>query len=242
MLAEYRRALEAQVRSKEIADEMERLRERSDALTRYPTVGDLEQLINRKGQNYEDKDAVLAVLLERVRQGPTLFPVLNLMFLERLAGMYQKSRRAWADEEDLFGRVQTEFYDVAVAYPLDRRPRKIDVNLLLDTRSKVNAWLRREAKERELHEGLGPAAETGLRPTDVQERAATAGEMEAYLLGFLRAGVIDEDQYDLLLETAVHRRMTQKEWAEAHGIAPATARSWRHRAWSAIRECDQRRR
>ncbi|MFO7957095.1 MAG: hypothetical protein R6X33_08320 [Candidatus Brocadiia bacterium] len=236
MLAEYRRALEAQVGSKEVEDEMKQLRERSEALARYPTVQDLEQLINDEGKNYEDKDAVLAVILARVKQGATLFPVLNLMFLTRLAGMYQKSRRAWADDEELFGRVQTEFYRVAVAYPLDRRPRKIDVNLLLDTRSKVNAWLRREGKRRELHEGLGPEAETGLRPTDIQERAAAGAEMEAYLLGLLRAGIIDEQQYDLLLETAVYRRMTQKEWAEAHGVAPATARSWRHRAWNSIRE------
>ncbi|MFO7900640.1 MAG: hypothetical protein R6V58_16460 [Planctomycetota bacterium] len=71
----------------------------------------------------------------------------------------------------------------------------------------------------------------GIEPVRAQ-----AGKTGAYLLGFLRAGVIDEQQYDLLLETAVHRRMTQKEWADAHGVAPATARSWRRRAWNAIRE------
>jgi len=46
--------------------------------------------------------------------------------------------------------------------------------------------------------------------------------------------VINETQYDLLLETAVYRRMTEKEWAKARGVKYATARSWRHRAQADI--------
>ena len=110
------------------------------------------------------------------------------------------------------------------------------MNLLLDTRSRVLAWLRRESRQRGLHQGLGPEAETGLRPVDVQESEVGTDEMETYLLHLLRAGVIDERQCDLLLETAVHRRMTQKQWAEARGVPEGTARSWRCRAEKAIYE------
>jgi len=46
--------------------------------------------------------------------------------------------------------------------------------------------------------------------------------------------VIDQNEYDLLIETDVYGRMTQKEWARARGLAYATVRSWHHRAETAI--------
>ena len=36
--------------------------------------------------------------------------------------------------------------------------------------------------------------------------------------------------------------MTQKEWAEAHGVPEGTARSWRCRAEKAMREYEKRQR
>ena len=61
-------------------------------------------------------------------------------------------------------------------------------------------------------------------------------ESEAYLLDLVYRQVINETQYDLLLETAVYRRKTGKQWAKARGVKYATARCWRHRAELAIRE------
>lgn len=48
--------------------------------------------------------------------------------------------------------------------------------------------------------------------------------------GHVYQKVINETQYDLLLETAVYRRMTEKEWAKARGVKYATVWSSRHRA------------
>jgi len=56
--------------------------------------------------------------------------------------------------------------------------------------------------------------------------------------GYVYQKVINETQYDLLLETAVYRRMTEKEWAKARGVKYAKARSWGHRAEMAIQEYD----
>jgi len=66
--------------------------------------------------------------------------------------------------------------------------------------------------------------------------------MEAYLLELVYRGVINEKQYDLLLETKVYKRMSQNEWAEARGVAHATVRSWHHRAEMAIRKYEKDRR
>ncbi len=46
-------------------------------------------------------------------------------------------------------------------------------------------------------------------------------------------------QYDLLLETKVYKRMSQKEWAKARGVKHATARSWQYRAEQDIQEHEE---
>jgi len=81
-----------------------------------------------------------------------------------------------------------------------------------------------------------------LVPADVQESEVFPEQMEAYLLELLYRCVVSETQYDLLMETKVYRRMSQREWAASRGVPPATVRSWRHRAEQAIREHEKARR
>ena len=95
---------------------------------------------------------------------------------------------------------------------------------------------------REPCQRLGPADEAHIILGDPRIAEIYPEDMESYLLGFVYQKVINETQYDLLLETAVYRRMTEKEWAEARGVKYATARSWRHRAETAIREYETARR
>jgi len=99
-----------------------------------------------------------------------------------------------------------------------------------------------EAQRRGRYKRLGPAHELGMVPAEVQESKVFPEEMEAYLLDFLYRQVIDEMQYDLLLETEGYKRMTQKEWAKARDAAYATVRSRHHRAEQAIQEYEKARR
>ena len=57
--------------------------------------------------------------------------------------------------------------------------------------------------------------------------------------GYVYQKVINGTQHDLLLETAVYRRMTEKEWAASRGVAYATARNSGHRAEAAIQEYEK---
>lgn len=122
------------------------------------------------------------------------------------------------------------------------RPQKINANLYLDTRKKVTAWQEEEKAYRGQHKALGPEHELGVVPANVHESEVFPEEMEAYLLSMVLRQVIDENEYDLLVETGVYGRMTQKEWAQARGVPHATVRSWRHRAVQAIREHEKVRR
>jgi hypothetical protein len=247
LVAQYRRDLEAQLQQRDVRQEIERLRETYPVFRRYPSVQELAALVRPGNPAYADKDAVLFALLAEIKRDaatklkPRLFPLLNLIFWDNLMTIFQWKRWDCPNPADLFSEIQVRFFQVAVAYPLDRRPRKVNINLYRDTRKKVSAWQKEEAKHREPCQPLGPADEAHIILGDPREAEVHPEDMEEHLLGYVYQGVINETQYDLLLETEVYKRICQKEWAEAHGVTHATVRSWRHRAEQAIREYEKAR-
>ena len=238
------RELEMELQRREIKQAIDRLRSSHRVFTKYPTIEDLIDLGRPGRRDYEDKDAILAILLSEMKRETTLFPLLNLMFWESLARLFYRKRKRvpeWQHDE-LYARVQADFFHTAISYPLERRPRKIDVNLILDTKKKVTCWQREEALYREQHEEFVPAHEDRPSFAELLVSEIFPEEMESYLLDLVYRKVINERQYDLLLETDVYKRVTQKEWAEARGFAYATVRSWHFRAKAATRKYEQARR
>ena len=144
MLAQYRRDLEVQVRSQEVKEAIERIKITNPIFGKFPTVNDLVDLVQPKNRNYADKDKVLGALLKELKRETALFPLLNLMFWENLLRLFHSKGRGFPDREELFSRIQLAFYHTAVTYPLERRPKKIVVNLFLDTKKKVTHWQRTE--------------------------------------------------------------------------------------------------
>ena len=241
MVEPYRRALEAQLQRQEVRQAIEGIRNRHAIFQKYPALEDLLSLGRPGNRNYEDKDAVLAILLSELKRETTLFPLLNLMFWESLIRLFHRKRRSVPNQKDLFSRVQVDFFHTAVSYPLDRRPRKIDVNLILDTKKKVTRWQREEGRYHQQHEEFGPAHENRPSLAELQVSEVFPEQMEEYLLDLTYRKVINERQLDLLREVDVYRRMTEKEWAEAHEFTYATVRSWHFRAEAAIRRHEKAR-
>lgn len=241
MVEQYRRALEVQLQRQDVRQAIEGLWDRHAVFQRYHALEDLLNLGRPGNRNYEDKDIVLAILLTELKRETTLFPLLNLMFWESLMRVYHRKRRSVPNPKDLFSRVQLDFYHTAVSYPLDRRPRKIDVNLILDTMKKVTRWQREEARYHKQHEEFGPAHEDRPSLAELQVSEVFPEQMEEYLLDLTYRKVINERQLDLLREVDVYRRMTEKQWAEARGVAYATVRSWHFRAEAAIRKHEKAR-
>ena len=241
MVEQYRRALEAQLQRQEVRQAIEEIKSKHAIFKKYPALEDLFDLGRPGNRNYEDKDAVLAILLSELKQETTLFPLLNRMFWESLMRLYHRKRRSVPNPKDLFSRVQLDFYHTAVSYPLDRRPRKIDVNLILDTKKKVTRWQREEGRYHKQHEEFGPAHEGRPSLAELQVSKVFPEQMEEYLLDLTYRKVINERQLDLLREVDVYQRMTEKKWAEARGFAYATVRSWHFRAEAAIRRYEKAR-
>jgi len=241
VVEQYRHALEVQLQRQDVRQAIEEIRNKHAIFKKYPVIEDLLELGRPGNRNYEDKDAVLAILLSELKREATLFPLLNLMFWESLSRLYRRKVRSVPNPKDLFSRVQADFFHTAFSYPLDRRPRKIDVNLVLDTKKKVTRWQREEARYHKQHEEFGLAHEDRPSLAELQVSEVFPEQMEEYLLDLTYRKVINERQLDLLREVDVYRRMTEKQWAEARGVAYATVRSWHFRAEAAIRRHEKAR-
>ena len=107
----------------------------------YPTIEDLIRLARAGDGDYVKKDEVFGILLKDLKQRMVLFPLLNLMLWESLLRIFHTYREAVVSLDELFVQVQLFFFQTAIEYPLERRPRKMDVNLVLDTRKKVVQWM-----------------------------------------------------------------------------------------------------
>ncbi len=236
MLEQYRHDLEAELRRQKFKREFERIKAAHLIFRKYPTIEDIVALVQPGNKNYEDKDSVLKILVGELKRETTLFPLLNLTLWDGLVRLFR--RKCWSvpNPEELFLQIQEDFFRTAVSYPLDRRPMKIDVNLILDTLKKVTAWQREEAMYSERHEELDLDHETQPKFSEFIRSEVFPEEMEVYLLDFVYRKVISQWQYDLLLETRVYKRMSQIEWAETRGVAYGTVRSWNFRAEMAIRK------
>jgi len=241
LIAQYRRDLEAQLQRRDVRQEIERLRQTYAVFARYPSIEALTALVGPGNRNDADKNAFLSALLVEIKRQPTLFPLLCLVFWRRLLSIFWRKVRSCPDPDDLLLRVCAGFYEVAVTYP-HHRPGSIGGNLYWDTWKNVTKWQGEEAKYREHNQRLEPADEAHIILGDPREAKIHPEDMEVHLLDYVYQKVINEMQYDLLVETEVYRRMTEKEWAKARGVKYATARCWRHRAEAAIREYEKARR
>ena len=235
------RDLEVQIQSPKLKYAVEKIRSTNPILKKYPTSKDIIALVQPGNRNYADKDEVLRILLVEIKTDFTLFPLLNLMFWDSLLRLFRQKCKSVPNHNELFSRIQMDFFHTAVLYPLDRRPRKVDVNLILDTKKKVTRWQREEALYSKRHDELKPTHETGQSLNYFQTTHVFPEEMEEYLLDLVYRRIINEKQYDLLLETQVYKRMNQKEWAQGRGVAYATTRSWRFRAEESIRKYEMER-
>lgn len=238
----YKRELEAEVDSEECRRAFERLRQEHPIFDRYPTVEALRSLLSPNNKNYTDKDEVMAILLRELRRGNAIYPLVNLVFWDSLYRLYRQRRSRVDDYEELFSRIQWDFYQTFMSHDLERLPRKIDVNIFLNTKKKIIAWEKENIRHEEASRDVENHSRMGLSLADVEKTPVHPEEMEAYLLNMVYRDVVTETQYDLIIETLVYKRMNQREWAEKRGLNYHTARNLRTRAEKAIRQFEKERR
>lgn len=237
----YRRDLESQLNSRECQEAFERLKSEHPIFNLYPTVESLCELLKAGNKNYVHKDEVMTILLKELHRSNAIYHLINMMFWESLHRLYRQRKFRVAEPEDLFNEIQWDFYRTVISHNLERFPRKIDVNIFLNTKKKVIAWEKKNIRYKEALRELEDLHKAGISPADLEESRVYPEEMKAYLLDMVYRKVITETQYDLILETLVYKRMNQREWAEKRGIPYNTVRSLRYRAEMAVKQFEEER-
>ena len=215
------RDLENALKTEEFKKAFEELKAGKDVFGKYPTVEALCALADPGHTDYERKDAVFAAILAGIRKDKALYPLIHRMLWDSLDRLFLLAMKSDADPEEVFAKIHAEFYLLVTAYPEERCSRKIDVNLILGTRKKISRWQGREGKRRAQCGWLPQERIGGLPISALRESAVFPEEMVEYLLDLVYRKVITEQQYDLLLETKVYRRMDLREWAKSRGLGYA---------------------
>lgn len=239
-LAQYCTYLEEKLNGREFEQALERFKSTHSVFRKYPTVEDLKTLVQAGNRNYTDKDDVLTILLKELKKSNIIYPLINFMFWDSLIRLYWQRKSRVDDHEELFSRIQLDFYHTVRSHNLERLPRKIDVNVFLNTKKKVIAWEKEKVRQDKALREIESLGKVGLSLADLETTIFQPEELALYLLDKVYRKVINETQYDLLIETQVYKRMSPQEWALKKGIPHATARILKHRAEKALRRFEDK--
>jgi len=183
----------------------------------------------------------MAALVAELRRSRDIYPIINITFWNSLYRLYCQRRGRVSDPEELFFIIQSEFYQSLINHNIERLPRKIDVNVFYNTKKRVTSWEKENILYNKAIKEFEGLCKDGYSSVDLAESVFYPEEMNSYLLEMFYMGVISAMQLDLILETLVLKRMSQKEWAEKKGIPYSTVRTLKHRAEIAIRQFEEKR-
>jgi hypothetical protein len=184
------------------------------ALSRFEDAAALLRFLRGPGSPAE-KDAVLCALLTRTRSEPLAGRlVLQAMLpgLKKLAGRILIDAR---EREELWSALLACAWERIRIYPVERRPRKVAANLVLDC---LRGTLRSLASARPEPAAL---AATGLE--------ACEGDVDGLLAQATAAGAVSEAEAELILSTRIDR-LPLSVLARSQGVRFDTLKHRRNRA------------
>lgn len=142
-----------------------------------------------------DKDPALHALLARSRVDPLAARVVLQALRPGLKGLAKRIFLEADDIEQLWQLLLASVWEQIRTYPLERRPRRIAANLLLDS---MRATLNELARERSRR------AELPASPITPHAAATTpAPDVETLLTRAVAAGAISADEAELILRTRI---------------------------------------
>jgi DNA-directed RNA polymerase specialized sigma24 family protein len=168
-------------------------REAEPALAAFRDPAALLRFLRGPGSGAH-KDEVLCALLRRARREPVAGRVVleaMLPGLKKLAGRLLTDVR---DREELWSVLLACAWERIRTYPVERRPRRVAANVLLDSLNGTLATFSRERRE--------PASGAGILAYSVAAVPAPAG-VDALLDAAIDAGAVSREEAELILATRV---------------------------------------
>lgn len=171
------------------------------ALRRFDSTEELFRFLRTDPS--ADRDDVFCALLRRAKQDQLAgLVVLEAVLpgLKRLAGQLLFDG---SDRDEVWSLLLANVWEQITSYPVERRPRRVAANLLLDTRKRTLAErdrIREQARRPEAWEAIAPA---GL-----------GGSVDLLLDRAAEAGAISRDEAELILATRIDGRPLAEVGAE----------------------------
>lgn len=182
--------------------------------------------------NLEDADAVMALLARQANEGSDVAARTLLQLL--LPGTCRLAARWWAlgSSEERAAAAVAAVYERIRRYPLDRRPRKIAANILLDANQDLARLARRAVADhqtvaplepRVLLSGIQPPGQSpGDELRDVIDDAVAAGRVPSQWAALIVATHIEGDDLpSIARRTGTPVRTLQ--WRRRAAVAALTA-------------------
>jgi len=178
-----------------LRSELRRWRASEPALARHPSAQALIRLLQGHA-SYARKDELLAALLRLARSEPLAGRVVLqalLPGLKRLAGqlLFEAGER-----EEVWELLLANAWEQICCYPLERRPRRIAANILLDTLRPTLRELKRERRQRSESSTELAASASASQDADVEgllADAVAAGAISPLEAEAILAVRIDDD-------------------------------------------------
>jgi DNA-directed RNA polymerase specialized sigma24 family protein len=195
-------------------------REAEPALARFEEPAALLRFLRARGPS-AGKDAVLCALLARARREPLAGRVVleaMLPGLKSLAGRLLVDAR---EREELWSALMACAWERIRAYPVERRPRKVAANLLLDTMRGTLAMLSGWRRD--------PVARAFPPSHELEAIEVCEGDVDRLLAEASAAGALSQDEAELILLTRIDGA-SLAELAADRGVRFDTLKHRRHRA------------
>lgn len=195
-------------------------RRSESALARFDDPASLISFLRGPGANTE-KDEVLCALLVWARQesiGARVVLEAMLPGLKKLAGRLLVDAR---EREELWSAVMACAWERIRTYPVERRPRKVAANLLLDCLRGTLTTLSSARRD--------PAWRAFPPPHELEFVPVSEGDVDALLAQAITAGAVSRDEAELILSTRIDGE-SLSDLARSQGVRFDTLKHRRNRA------------
>lgn len=165
-------------------------------LRRFRSAGDMMRFLRSRPSSVEE-DAVLRPLVAQAMRDPLAGQLVLFAVLPGLKNLARRSLVSVEEREELWSALLACVWEQIRSYPLERRPRRIAANLLLDTlRHTLRAMRASRTSEQPL--AREPREDD---PDPLAFVSPTDGDVDALLERAVAQGAISEAERDLVLAT-----------------------------------------
>lgn len=169
--------------------------EKEPVLAGFATPQQLLRHLDSHRGRHRARDEILAALLRQARSDPLAARVVLQTLLPGLKALARRILLEADERDELWSALLAHCWERIRCYPLEKRPRRIAANVLLDVLQKTTRELKRERRDRDRFGNELPPEQVTPGQFD--------RDVERLLKRAVAAAAISEDEAELILRTRI---------------------------------------